>query len=90
VVAFSGSKAGKFFYREQTWTNVDKRGQQGFAGNDLNTKARWEGVPQGGTAKFMLCRVYTILPFYFFLRGSQNPFPDTGFRAAWFKVAKEW
>ena len=38
-------------------------GPESVAGNDLNKKAQWDGVPQGGTAKFMLCRVYTILPF---------------------------
>jgi hypothetical protein len=38
----------------------------------------------------MLCRwrVYTVLPFYFFLRGSRNPFPDTGFRAVGLKFGE--
>ena len=40
----------------------------------MDRQARCGEVPQGGTAKFTLCRVYTILPFYFSLRGSQNPF----------------
>src|SRR5205814_7638144 len=47
-------------------------------------RARGSGVPQGGTAKLllMLCRVYTILPFFFLLRGSQSPLlTESGSRA---------
>ena len=51
---------------------------------DGKLRARRGEVPLGGTARLlpMLCRMYTILPFFFFLRGSWNPESrDAGFRA---------
>jgi len=40
------------------------------AGHEGRGRARGREVPQSGTAKFFgLCRVYTMLPFYFFSAG---------------------
>jgi hypothetical protein len=75
---------------KQTWTEVEQSVAAAEYsteehGDNEDAQSRWSEVPQGGTAKGLLCRAYTILPFYFFPAGkSESVLPsgtDSGFRA---------
>jgi hypothetical protein len=63
----------KLFFAERKQGNKEDRIKREDREGAEEEKVQEEGVPLGGTVTGLLCRVYIVLPFFTFLRGSWNP-----------------